>query len=124
MFCQINFSLPIWLPSYHCLEPPPTIHIKCLPGGKAELSCETDDLSSDLYWTLNGSLLNDSEICVKHGGRKIVLEKIVRGKLTCQKKNSASNFSTELLCDDGKSCTLSLPLSVDFMEVFSLGFSL
>ncbi|XP_015276403.1 PREDICTED: uncharacterized protein LOC107118550 [Gekko japonicus] len=83
------------------LELPPTVHIHCLPGGKAELSCEVGDLSSDVYWTLNGSHLNDSDICVKDGGRKIVLEKRVSGKLTCHRINSPTNFSTELLCDDG-----------------------
>ncbi|XP_077198393.1 uncharacterized protein LOC143839786 isoform X1 [Paroedura picta] len=82
-------------------EPLPTIHIHCLPGGKAELSCEVGGLSGEVYWTLNGSHLNDSDICVKEGGSKIVLEKKVTGMLTCHRRNSPLNFSTELLCDDG-----------------------
>ncbi|XP_077198395.1 uncharacterized protein LOC143839786 isoform X2 [Paroedura picta] len=81
-------------------EPLPTIHIHCLPGGKAELSCEVGGLSGEVYWTLNGSHLNDSDICVKEGGSKIVLEKKVTGMLTCHRRNSPLNFSTELLCDD------------------------
>ncbi|XP_060091267.1 uncharacterized protein LOC132569103 [Heteronotia binoei] len=83
------------------VEPPTTVHIHCLPGGKAELFCEVGDLSSDVYWTLNGSELNDSDICVKDGGRRIVLEKKVSGKLICHRRNSPIKFSTELLCDDG-----------------------
>ncbi|XP_054830810.1 uncharacterized protein LOC129326601 [Eublepharis macularius] len=82
-------------------EPPPTIHIHCLPGGKAELSCEEGNLFKDVYWTLNGSLLNDSDVCVKDGGRKISLEKRVNAKLVCHRRNSSILFSTELLCDDG-----------------------
>ncbi|KAL8190712.1 UNVERIFIED_CONTAM: hypothetical protein K2H54_059691 [Gekko kuhli] len=97
MSCQINFSPPIWLSPYHCLELPPTVHIHCLPGGKAELSCEMGDLSRDV----NGSYLSDSDICVKDGGKKIVLEKRVSGKLICYRRNSHINFCTELLCDDG-----------------------
>uniref|UniRef100_A0ACB8FGP7 Uncharacterized protein n=1 Tax=Sphaerodactylus townsendi TaxID=933632 RepID=A0ACB8FGP7_9SAUR len=82
-------------------EPPPTIYIHCLHGGKAELSCEVSDLSRDVYWTLNGSHLNDSNICVKDGGRKIILEKRISGKLVCHRRNSSVSSATELVCDDG-----------------------
>ncbi|KAJ6662702.1 hypothetical protein lerEdw1_011342 [Lerista edwardsae] len=79
----------------------PTAHIHCQPDGSAELTCEVDSLSSDgVYWTLNGKHMNETDACVKDGGKMIVLGKGISGNLTCHRKNTCGEFSIVVSCDD------------------------
>ncbi|KAH0624933.1 hypothetical protein JD844_032869 [Phrynosoma platyrhinos] len=83
-------------------ELPLVVHINCLSDGRADLSCEAGGQSNDsIHWTLNGSRMNDVDACQKDGGKRIILEKGVHGKLVCHRRNSCSSSSIELSCNEG-----------------------
>ncbi|XP_062983674.1 uncharacterized protein LOC134399532 [Elgaria multicarinata webbii] len=83
-------------------ELPPVVHIHCLADGRANLSCDVGGQSNDsVYWTLNGTHLNEADVCQKEGGKRIILEKGVRGKLVCRRRNTCSSSSIDVLCNHG-----------------------
>nr|XP_060626559.1 uncharacterized protein LOC132771959 isoform X1 [Anolis sagrei ordinatus] len=88
-------------------ELPLVVHIRCLPDGGADLSCETPGQANDsIYWTLNGSTMDDVDVCHKDGGKRIILGKEVHGKLVCHRRNSCSHSSIVLSCNEGNDGSL------------------
>nr|XP_008105907.1 PREDICTED: uncharacterized protein LOC100551533 isoform X2 [Anolis carolinensis] len=91
-------------------ELPLVVHIRCLPDGGADLSCEASGQANDsTYWTLNGSRMNDVDACQKDGGKRIILGKGVHGKLVCHRRNSCSSSSIVLSCNEGSDGSLFRP---------------
>ncbi|XP_042312299.1 uncharacterized protein LOC121924863 [Sceloporus undulatus] len=91
-------------------ELPLVVHIHCLSDGRADLFCEAGGQSNDsIHWTLNGSGMNDIDACQKDGGKRIILEKGVHGKLACHRRNSCSSSSIELSCNEGNEGSLLQP---------------
>ncbi|KAJ7320418.1 hypothetical protein JRQ81_019929 [Phrynocephalus forsythii] len=92
-------------------EPPIVVHIHCLPDGRADVSCEVGGQANEsVHWTLNGRSMNESDACPKDGGKRIILEKGVNGKLVCHRGNACSSSSMKLSCNDGKLHLLQHPL--------------
>ncbi|XP_020666383.3 uncharacterized protein LOC110088432 [Pogona vitticeps] len=83
-------------------EPPLVVRIHCLSDGRADVSCEVGGHPNDsVHWTLNGRKMNDTEVCQKDGGKRIILEKGTHGKLVCYRSNACNSSSIELSCNDG-----------------------
>lgn len=59
-------------------------------------------MNDSVYWTLDEKDLKNENACVKEGGRRIILEKGVRGRLACHTSYNPSRSSIDLLCYDGK----------------------
>ncbi|XP_006262352.3 uncharacterized protein LOC102565890 [Alligator mississippiensis] len=82
----------------------PTVSIHCHPDGTTELVCKGDSHSSEEFkWTLD-TVQPPTETCIKDGGKRVVLEQHVNGKIVCQilKGNKSRESSPiELMCDRG-----------------------
>lgn len=83
----------------------PTVSIHCHPDGTTELVCKGDSHSSEEFkWTLD-TVQPPTETCIKDGGKRVVLEQHVNGKIVCQilKGNKSRESSPiELMCDRGE----------------------
>nr|XP_033798810.1 uncharacterized protein LOC117359704 [Geotrypetes seraphini] len=80
----------------------PMINITCLGDGRGLLSCETGRKDS-VHWTLNGRLLNMTEVSLDDNGSKIMVNKSVAGSFTCHVNNSihcSSSLEIRLNCAD------------------------